>query len=82
MAHAGFDAREAVKFWEDRASTLSERVKSEKIEDSGPRHVSETLVRRITGSSHPINEIRVERLKDELKLWEDARQSAMSSHEL
>lgn len=32
-----------------------------------------------TGSTHPINHVRVERLKEELKRWERKRQQALKA---
>jgi hypothetical protein len=75
LAHAGFDAREAVKFWETRAGTLSECASPDSIDVSN-RHAE--LVRQIMGKSHPVHELRVKSLRDELARWETARQSVMA----
>ncbi|KAF9468064.1 peptidase family M48-domain-containing protein [Collybia nuda] len=77
LAHAGFDAREAVKFWEIRSGTISECSRSDSIEDPTKRS-SENLARRIMGSTHPVNEIRVDCLKNELARWETERRSVVS----
>ena len=74
LAHAGFDAREAVKFWETQSGRITECAPSE-VEISS-HHGS---VRRIVGSSHPVNEVRVERLREELARWETEKQAVMSS---
>ena len=76
LAHAGFDAREAVKFWEVRSSAILERARPG---HSVTRDVSEAVIRRIMSSSHPVSETRVDRLKSELARWEAARQSTLSS---
>ena len=74
LAHAGFDAREAVKFWEVRSSTIPERGQPG---HPATRNVSEAVIRRIVGSTHPVNETRVDRLKSELARWEAVRQSVI-----
>ncbi|KAJ8455498.1 hypothetical protein ONZ45_g18930 [Pleurotus djamor] len=56
LAHAGYDARHAVRFWEERINvTMPE----------------------IMGSTHPVNDIRVEKLRAELDRWETERQAAL-----
>jgi hypothetical protein len=37
---------------------------------------------RIMGSSHPVNEVRVERLKQELLRWETEKQAVLSQMQL
>ncbi|KAF4596584.1 Mitochondrial and Outer Membrane Metalloprotease [Pleurotus pulmonarius] len=78
LAHAGFDARHAVRFWEKR----SEFGKSEcghadkdELASTGPR----MLPRQIMGSSHPMNQVRVERLRSELDRWEAERRAALQN---
>ncbi|KAF9488981.1 hypothetical protein BDN71DRAFT_371959 [Pleurotus eryngii] len=78
LAHAGFDARHAVRFWEKR----SEFGKSEcghadkdKVELSSAS--TRMLPRQIMGSSHPMNQVRVERLRSELDRWEAERRAAL-----
>jgi len=79
LAHAGFDARNAVKFWQDR-SNMSECTNPGSAEFEANR-ASDTLVRRIMGSTHPVSEIRVERLRTELDQWESARRSIIARSE-
>lgn len=76
MAHAGFDAREALKFWETRAGTMSECAKSDSVDPSS-RHNAK-LVQRIMGKTHPVHELRVKRLREELARWETERQAVMA----
>ena len=38
---------------------------------------SEDLARRIMGSAHPVNEVRVDKLKSELVRWEIERRAAL-----
>lgn len=75
LAYAGFDARDAVRFWENRAETPRNAECSPGSAKETP-HPSTTgnLVRRIAGSSHPMNETRVEKLREELQRWEAERQ--------
>lgn len=68
LAHAGFDPRHAVRFWEGRqdAEQAGECTAQPRKEDSRPM--------RWSGSSHPMNEVRLARLKEELERWEAIRQ--------
>ncbi|KAG6335179.1 hypothetical protein ID866_3905 [Astraeus odoratus] len=81
LAHAGFDARKAVAFWESRQN-------SEKTADCSSAPHSEhhdahgTLARRIMGTSHPVNEVRVEKLKSELVRWELEKRVALRKREV
>ncbi|KAG6862550.1 hypothetical protein C0995_000098 [Termitomyces sp. Mi166 len=72
LAHAGFDARDAVKFWENRSSETNsvECAKNTRTEPS----LDERLVMALWGQTHPVNELRVDALKQELARWEDERQ--------
>jgi hypothetical protein len=69
LAHAGFDARQAVAFWEDmqNAPQGTECSLTGRPEGNNSRW---TLARQIMGSSHPMNEVRIEKLKSELVRWE------------
>lgn len=73
LAHAGFDARDAVKFWENR---------DEESDCSSSRTSSldgiDGLSRSIMGSTHPVNEVRIESLKQELQRWEEAKLMALA----
>ncbi|CCM01381.1 uncharacterized protein FIBRA_03431 [Fibroporia radiculosa] len=71
LAHAGFDPRHAVRFWESRHET------ADMSECSTATH-EESLPRRWTGSGHPVNKIRVQKLKEELDRWEVAKQKALA----
>jgi len=76
LAHAGFDARKAVQFWIDRQATPQTAectVSRAKVLNSDPN-----LARGIMGSTHPMNEMRVDKLKDELFRWELERRVAVS----
>lgn len=69
LAHAGFDARQAVTFWEHKQNA----PQVAECSLTGPpdtNNSSWALVRQITGSSHPVNEVRIEKLKSELVRWE------------
>ncbi|KZT00805.1 uncharacterized protein LAESUDRAFT_731958 [Laetiporus sulphureus 93-53] len=78
LAHAGFDPRDAVHFWEGRQETprnaecspalAEERAVSDQTENR--------LQRLLMGSSHPMNGERVKRLKGELERWEEERRKA------
>lgn len=67
LAHAGFDARKAIEFWEGREDTpKSATCSSAKRSDAPPASPS----RPIMGTSHPVHEVRIEKLKSELVRWE------------
>jgi len=70
LAHAGYDARKAVTFWENRSST--ECASTVERNDEFP---SVSFVHQITGSRHPVNEVRVNSLKEELLRWETERRA-------
>jgi hypothetical protein len=79
LAHAGFDARHAVRFWESRQET-------ERTAECTPGRASNIIERREwertslpmrwMGSSHPMSVVRVARLKEELRRWEIQRDAA------
>ncbi|KAL6307455.1 peptidase family M48-domain-containing protein, partial [Sparassis latifolia] len=82
LAHAGFDPRHAVRFWEDRQETpknaecspaMAERwyMPDDPVDPVIPRHWR--------GATHPIHTVRVQRLKQELARWEKAREKARAA---
>jgi Zn-dependent protease with chaperone function len=76
LAHAGFDARKAVQFWVHRQNTPKTAECSVSHASCPP--TDPNLARRIMGSTHPMNELRVDKLRDELVRWELERRVAMS----
>jgi hypothetical protein len=82
LAHAGFDPRRDVQFWEDRADCLqgSECVASAAF-DRAEHRESESrraFTLRIMGSGHPVNEVRVEKLRGELDRWRTERERVLT----
>ncbi|KAF7312241.1 hypothetical protein MIND_00237100 [Mycena indigotica] len=73
LAHAGYDARKAVTFWEHRSSTECSSTPERKEEVP-----SVSFVHKITSSTHPVNEVRVNCLKDELLRWETERRAELA----
>ncbi|KAJ7066984.1 hypothetical protein C8F01DRAFT_980229 [Mycena amicta] len=73
LAHAGYDARKAVTFWEQRSATECSSTTERKEE-----FPSVSIVHKITGSRHPMNEVRVSCLKDELLRWETERRAELA----
>ncbi|KAH8118036.1 hypothetical protein DFH11DRAFT_873748 [Phellopilus nigrolimitatus] len=88
LAHAGFDARKTVDFWERRrAASVSECSPQRAAENADfeydpaaavpgavpTRSLSSRLARRIVGVTHPVHEARVLRLKSELQRWQTER---------
>uniref|UniRef100_A0A8H7Y290 Peptidase M48 domain-containing protein n=1 Tax=Psilocybe cubensis TaxID=181762 RepID=A0A8H7Y290_PSICU len=80
LAHAGFDARDAIKFWEHRSGEEAECAKPGKHELPDSTSTSSRVARQIMGdhSTHPVNELRVNSLKEELARWESERQKAVT----
>lgn len=76
LAHAGFDARGAVRFWENRSSNTKSVDCAKKA--SGEPSLDERLAMSLWGQTHPVNEIRVDALKQELARWEVERQRQVS----
>ncbi|KIY71490.1 hypothetical protein CYLTODRAFT_429409 [Cylindrobasidium torrendii FP15055 ss-10] len=74
LAHAGYDARAAVNFWEVQAAQPTQCAHADSIDGA---QNTETLARRIMGTGHPVNQVRVERLKSELVRWETERRATL-----
>ncbi|KZV68283.1 hypothetical protein PENSPDRAFT_653322 [Peniophora sp. CONT] len=77
LAYAGFDPRRAVHFWESREDQCvpgagqSVQEERERRQLAHERHVSSAM--RLFGDSHPINEVRGQRLRQELARWREER---------
>ncbi|KAJ8582878.1 hypothetical protein M405DRAFT_846186, partial [Rhizopogon salebrosus TDB-379] len=69
LAHAGFDARQAVAFWEDMQNA-PQGAECSLTGRPGRTDSGWTPARQIMGTSHPVNEVRIEKLKSELVRWE------------
>ncbi|OSD06464.1 hypothetical protein PYCCODRAFT_1360626 [Trametes coccinea BRFM310] len=83
LAHAGFDPRHALRFWENRHETpeTAECSPGRAEEATAPRW---ELTRRLMGEmgeTHPVHQVRVQKLKAELDRWEDERQAARARRE-
>lgn len=72
LAHAGFDAREAVKFWAERAPVGCSSPAKDRQGNS---------VQRIRGESHPLNEVRVAKFKEELQRWKNERDAVLAQRQ-
>ncbi|KAH6909082.1 hypothetical protein BKA70DRAFT_1371760 [Coprinopsis sp. MPI-PUGE-AT-0042] len=74
LAYAGFDARDAIKFWETRQDHGAECniVEKDKRKDFNIQHIA--------GDGHPENAKRIEVLRQELERWEEARRAAALKH--
>ena len=64
LAYAGFDARKAVAFWNSRGDTP--KCSSTKCDSAPPPSSTWHMM----GASHPIRDVRIEKLKSELARWE------------
>ena len=71
-----------MRFWEDRAEVLqgSECVASAAFGRERREHQrsQSTFALRIVGSSHPVNEVRVEKLREELHRWRTERERVLT----
>ncbi|EIN04902.1 hypothetical protein PUNSTDRAFT_92349 [Punctularia strigosozonata HHB-11173 SS5] len=71
LAYAGYDPREAVNFWQNRRGCSPNPPESEQAESPGHRSFQ--------GShGHPIDEVRVEKLREELVRWQTERERVLS----
>ncbi|KAF9066640.1 hypothetical protein BDP27DRAFT_1330293 [Rhodocollybia butyracea] len=79
LAHAGFDPREAISFWDQRATECAHAESPDPADSEAEGQIPkyERLIRRISGTGHPVNEVRVDRLKSELVRWETERRAAL-----
>lgn len=75
LAHAGFDPRHAVRFWEGRQES-PQAAECSHAHAADASRGAESLPRRWMGETHPMNVVRVQKLKEELQRWEVARQAA------
>lgn len=81
LAHAGFDPRSAIRFWEDRADVRqgSECVASAAVDtEHREEQARSTFALRIMGSGHPVNQVRVEKLREELDRWRTERERVLT----
>jgi hypothetical protein len=71
-----------VQFWEDRAegSQASECVASAAFDrgDHRENQSQRAFTLRIMGTGHPVNEVRVEKLREELGRWRTERERVLS----
>lgn len=77
LAHAGFDARDAVQFWEDQNTNAKIAEGSQTMSHEMAAKENQPLHRAIMGINHPVNEVRIEKLKGELVRWEMEKRSAL-----
>ena len=73
LAHAGFDPRHALRFWEERSET---EQTAECTPSKAKAKAAHTYQMRWMGSAHPLNEVRVTKLREEFERWEKERQKA------
>lgn len=66
-----------MKFWENRDEeadcSSSRSAKADQVEGING------LARGIMGATHPVNEVRIESLKQELERWKEARLAILAS---
>ncbi|KAG6890122.1 hypothetical protein C0992_003075 [Termitomyces sp. T32_za158] len=71
LAHAGFDVRDAVRYWENQSSN-SKPVDCG-TNTYGEPSLDERLAMALWGQAHPVNELRADALRQEIARWEDER---------
>ncbi|OBZ72195.1 Survival factor 1 [Grifola frondosa] len=81
LAHAGFDPRHSVRFWEERQDT-PQNAECSPARAEAELSAAESLQHRWIGSTHPVHTVRVDRLKLELERWEDERRAAARQKQL
>lgn len=79
LAHAGFDARNAITFWERRSEEDVECARVGKCQDEDD---AQHLERKISSAAHPIGQQRVRHLRDELYRWEQERRQAIEQRKM
>ncbi|KAH8099924.1 hypothetical protein BXZ70DRAFT_192706 [Cristinia sonorae] len=79
LAHAGFDPRHALRFWENRGETEST---AECTPSTAKAKTQGDFQMRWMGSAHPLNEVRVSKLREEFERWETERQKARKKLQL
>ncbi|KAJ6513232.1 hypothetical protein C8R45DRAFT_1207110 [Mycena sanguinolenta] len=79
LAHTGYDARKAVAFWENRSMSECSSEPKAKATETPSRS---SFVHNITGSKHPVSEVRVNSLKGELLRWETERRAEIRKQAL
>jgi hypothetical protein len=69
-----------VQFWEDRAEVFqgSECVASAAFDREQRENQSQQFALKIVGSGHPVNEVRVEKLREELDRWRAERERVLT----
>ncbi|TCD69340.1 hypothetical protein EIP91_007896 [Steccherinum ochraceum] len=73
LAHAGFDPRHALRFWEERGET---EQTAECTPGKAKAKAASDLRLRWMGSAHPLNQVRVGKLREEFERWEKERAKA------
>lgn len=84
LAHAGFDPREAVRFWESRSRCAQTAECSPARAEAAAAYEASTaamVARKIMGETHPVHELRIEKLKSELERWEQMRRAARETRD-
>jgi predicted Zn-dependent protease len=77
LAYAGFDARDAVRYWEKRVGESSKTECAVNRAEPVARDSASALTRNITGEGHPAADTRILRLREELQRWEEQRQERL-----
>lgn len=84
LAHAGFNPRQAVRFWEGRADTPQTAECSParaEIQTAHDQSTAAQMARRLIGETHPVHEVRISTLKAELARWEEKRMAARAARD-
>ena len=74
-----------MRFWEHRADTPQTAECSPARAEVKVEHESNSAIamaRRLVGETHPVHEVRVTKLKDELDRWEKVRLAARAARDI
>ncbi|TFK47773.1 hypothetical protein OE88DRAFT_1665383 [Heliocybe sulcata] len=80
LAHAGYEPSAAVAFWENRVETPQtaecspKRAQQNQTEEESSARKYVHLAMQMAGASHPQNQVRVGKLREELDRWNAERQ--------
>lgn len=82
LALAGWDARNAIDFWESRINApVSQEMRRQAVQTQLPGVLPGALWVSQDGgvhsSSHPVDELRVQKLREEIHRWEVEKERAL-----
>ena len=82
LAHAGFDPRHALRFWEERGETEQTAECTPSTAKKQALQANSGYQMRWVGSAHPLSEVRIAKLREEFERWEKERNKALKQIEV